>query len=223
MRILVVEDDALVASSIKQWLVHTGYTVDLAASGEAAEISLEAEAFDLAVVDIGLPKIDGLTLIRRLRSHGNALPVLVLSARGSMEDTISGLDIGADDYLVKPFRLPQFSARVPALLRRAHSIGDACLRHGALTLDTARRTASINDQTLDLTRREWAILEALLMASSSVVSKDRLMQSLAGWDKDITPNAVEVHISRLRNKLAEGNIEIRTVRGIGYRIDAAAG
>ena len=222
MRILVVEDDSLVASSIKQWLVHAGYTVDLAASAEAAEISLGAEAFDLAVVDIGLPRIDGLTLIRRLRSQGNPLPVLVLSARGSMEDTISGLDIGADDKMAKPFRLPELSARVRALIRRTHLIADACLRHGVLTLDTARRTASIADQTLDLTRREWAILETLLMASPNVVSKDRLMHSLAGWDKDITPNAVEVHISRLRNKLAEGSIEIRTVRGIGYRIDAAA-
>ncbi len=222
MRILVVEDDSLVASGLKQGLAQAGYTVDVAASAEAAEASLQTEGFDLAVVDLGLPQVDGMTLIRRLRSRGNPLPVLILSARGSMEDTISGLDIGADDYMTKPFRLPELSARIRALIRRAHSIADACLRHNGLTLHTGSRTASVNGQALELTRREWAILETLLMASPSVVSKDRLVQSLAGWDKDITPNAVEVHVSRLRGKLAEGQIEIRTVRGIGYRIDAAA-
>lgn len=222
MRILVVEDDSLVACGLKQGLSQAGYTVDVADSAEAAEAYLQIEGFDLAVVDLGLPQADGMTLIGRLRSRGNPLPVLILSARGSMEDTISGLDIGADDYMTKPFRLPELSARIRALIRRAHSIADACLHHNGLTLDTGSRTASVNGQALELTRREWAILETLLMASPSVVSKDRLVQSLAGWDKDITPNAIEVHVSRLRGKLAEGRIEIRTVRGIGYRIDAAA-
>jgi two-component system, OmpR family, response regulator QseB len=221
MRILVVEDDRLVASGIKQGVSQAGYTVDLAASAEAAEASVQDEAFDLAVVDIGLPRADGLTLIRRLRAAGNPLPVLVLSARGSMEDTISGLDVGADDYMSKPFRLPELIARIRALIRRANSIADACLRHEGLTLNTDSRSASLDGQALELTNREWTILETLLMASPSVVSKDRLVQSLAGWDKDITPNAIEVHVSRLRAKLAAGRIEIRTVRGIGYRIDAA--
>jgi DNA-binding response OmpR family regulator len=221
MRILVVEDDALMASGIKQGLSQAGYTVDLAASAEAAETSLQDEVFDLAVVDIGLPQADGLTLIRRLRAAGNALPVLVLSARGSMEDTISGLDVGADDYMSKPFRLPELIARIRALIRRANSIADARLHHDDLTLNTDSRTASLDGQALELTNREWTILETLLMASPGVVSKQRLVQSLAGWDKDITPNAIEVHVSRLRAKLAAGRIEIRTVRGIGYRIDAA--
>lgn len=222
MRILVVEDDGLMASGLKQGLCQAGYTVDVADSAEAAEVWLQSEGFDLAVVDIGLPQADGLTLIGRLRARGNPLPVLVLSARGSMEDTISGLDTGADDYMTKPFRLPELSARIRALIRRANSVADACLRHDGLTLNTGSRTATVNGQPLDLTNREWAILETLLMASPSVVSKERLVQSLAGWDKDITPNAVEVHVSRLRGTLAEGCIEIRTVRGIGYRIDAAA-
>lgn len=222
MRILVVEDDWLMASGIKQGLAQAGYTVDVAGSAEAAEASLRDECFDLAVVDIGLPRADGLSLIRRLRAAGNAMPVLVLSARGSMEDTVSGLDVGADDYMSKPFRLPELSARIRALIRRAHSIASACLRHEGLRLDTHSHTASLDDQPLDLTNREWAILETLLMASPGVVSKDRLVQSLAGWEKDITPNAVEVHVSRLRAKLAAGHIEIRTVRGIGYRIDAPA-
>lgn len=219
MRILIVEDDDLVASGIKQGLRHFGYTVDLANSAEEAERSLKLETFDLAVVDIGLPGLDGLTFIRRLRAGDNPVPVLVLSARASMEDTVKGLDVGADDYMCKPFRLPELVARIRALIRRANALTDASLRHGALSLDTATRSATLEDRPLDLTNREWAILEKLLMASPGVVSKDRLVQSLAGWDKDITPNAIEVHVSRLRAKLAAGNIEIRTVRGIGYRMD----
>lgn len=221
MRILVVEDDSLVASGLKQGLTQAGYTVDLAGSAEEAGQCLQGENFDLAIVDIGLPKADGLSFIRGLRSRGNTLPVLVLSARGSMEDTVSGLDVGADDYLAKPFRLPELIARIRALIRRSHAVADACLRHDGLMLDTRSRTATLGGQSVELTNREWAILEILLLASPSVVSKERLAQSLAGWDKDITPNAVEVHVSRLRGKLAAGQIEIRAVRGIGYRIDAA--
>lgn len=219
MRILIVEDDGLVAIGIKQGLRQAGYTVDLADSAEAAERSLKLETFDLAVVDIGLPGLDGLTFIRQLRTGDNPIPVLVLSARASMEDMVKGLDVGADDYLGKPFRLPELVARIRALIRRSNSLTDASLRHGLLSLNTATRTASLQEQPLELTNREWAILETLLMTSPGVVSKDRLVQSLAGWDKDITPNAIEVHISRLRGKLAAGNIEIRTVRGIGYRMD----
>ncbi|KXK40474.1 winged helix-turn-helix domain-containing protein, partial [Nitrosomonas europaea] len=177
------------------------------------------ENFDLAVVDIGLPDIDGLTLVQRLRHRKMRLPVLVLTARGSMEDTIAGLDIGADDYMTKPFRLPELIARIRALIRRAHSITSTELQHDRLVLNTGSYTATLNDQPLLLTRREWTILETLLMASPRVVSKDKLLQNLTGWDKNITPNAIEVHVSRLRAKIAPGGIEIRTVRGIGYRID----
>ncbi|MFO1340796.1 MAG: response regulator [Burkholderiaceae bacterium] len=222
MRILVVEDDGLVAAGLKQGLTRAGYTVDVAPSAEAAEACVKDESFDLAVVDIGLPQADGLTLIRRWRAEGRALPVLVLSARSSMEDTISGLDVGADDYLGKPFRLPELVARMRALIRRSHAVADTTLRHGALVLDTATHAATLAGAPLELTPREWAILEILLLASPNVVSKDRLVQGLAGWDKDITPNAVEVHVSRLRAKLGIGGIEIRTVRGIGYRLDAPA-
>jgi DNA-binding response OmpR family regulator len=219
VRVLVVEDDDLVACGIKQYLLQAGYTADLAGSAETAELCLNSETFDLAVVDIGLPGLDGLTFIRHLRTRDNPIPVLVLSARASMEDTIKGLDAGADDYMVKPFRLPELVARIRALIRRSHAVTNATLQHGALMLNTTTRKATLDDQPLDLTNREWAILETLLMASPSVVSKHRLVQSLAGWDKDITLNAIEVHISRLRAKLAAGKIEIRTVRGIGYRMD----
>jgi DNA-binding response OmpR family regulator len=222
MRILIVEDDDLVATGIKQGLRQAGYTVDLAGSAEEAERSLKSEIFDLAIVDIGLPGLDGLSFIRQLRSGDNPIPVLVLSARASMEDTVKGLDVGADDYMCKPFRLPELVARIRALIRRSNALTDASLRHGPLSLNTATRTATLGDRPIDLTNREWAILEILLMASPGIVSKDRLVQSLAGWDKDITPNAIEVHVSRLRPKLAAGNIEIRTVRGIGYRMDPVA-
>ena len=219
MRILVVEDDSLVASGIKQGLANAGYTVDVAQNATSAERHLREENFDLAVVDIGLPDIDGLTLVQRLRHRKMRLPVLVLTARGSMEDTIAGLDIGADDYMTKPFRLPELIARIRALIRRAHSITSTELQHDRLVLNTGSYTATLNGQPLSLTRREWTILETLLMASPRVVSKDKLLQSLTGWDKNVTTNAIEVHVSRLRAKIAPGGIEIRTVRGIGYRID----
>lgn len=222
MRILIVEDDGLVAHGLKQGLQQSGYTVDLAANGEAAENFFATESFDMALVDIGLPGIDGLELIRRLRARGNTLPILILTARGSMEETVQGLDAGADDYIAKPYRLPEVAARMRALIRRSNALADACVQHGGLRLDTRSRTASLNEETLELTNREWAILEMLLLASPAVVNKDKLVQSLAGWDKDITPNAIEVHVSRLRAKLAAGKVVIRTVRGIGYRVDAPA-
>jgi len=219
MCILVVEDDSLVASGIKQGLANAGYAVDVAKCGESAERHLQGENFDLAVVDIGLPDIDGLTLVQRLRHRKIRLPVLVLTARGSMEDTIAGLDVGADDYMAKPFRLPELIARIRALIRRAHSVASTELRHDQLILNTSSHTATLHGEPLFLTLREWTILEILLLASPKVVSKDKLLQSLTGWDRNITPNAIEVHVSRLRAKVVPGGIEIRTVRGIGYRID----
>ncbi|MGE5471766.1 MAG: response regulator [Bacteroidota bacterium] len=220
MRVLVVEDEPLVAQGLKQGLVQQGYVVDVAGSAEEAETFVHFESFDIALVDIGLPKADGLQFIRQLRAAGKKLPVLVLTARDGMEDTVRGLDAGADDYLTKPYRLPEVAARIRALVRRSNAIADACLRHNGLCLDTRSYQATLNDLPLELTRREWSILELLLMLSPSVVSKDKLVKNLAGWDKDITPNAIEVHVSRLRGKLLPGNVMIRTIRGIGYRVDA---
>lgn len=220
MRVLVVEDDLQVADGLKQGLQHMGYTVDVAVSAEQAESFVFREVFDIALVDVGLPGIDGFDLIRNLREHGHSLPVLVLTARDSLEDTVKGLDAGADDYLTKPYRLPELSARMRALIRRSHALADARLSHDALVLDTRVHSATLDGRPIELTNREWAILEMLLLASPSVVSKEKLLQSLAGWDKDITPNAIEVHVSRLRHKLAGWCGVIRTVRGIGYRVDA---
>jgi len=222
MRVLIVEDDPMLAQSLKQGLHQAGFTVDVAGSAEEASGMVDHETFDIALVDIGLPGADGLTLIQRLRASGNRLPAMVLTARGGMEDTVRGLDAGADDYLAKPFRLPEVLARMRALLRRSHALTSSRLQHGALVLDTRSRRAEIAGEELELTNREWAILEQLLMLSPAVVSKDRLVQSLAGWEKDITPNAIEVHVSRLRTKLAVARVVIRTVRGIGYRVDPAA-
>ncbi|HQU78843.1 MAG TPA: response regulator [Azonexus sp.] len=220
MRILIVEDEPLVAQGLKQGLEQLRYTVDVASSAEEAESFVQYESFDMALVDIGLPKADGFHFIRQLRARGQNLPILVLTARDSMDDTIRGLDAGADDYMTKPYRLPEIAARIRALIRRSNAIADACLRHNGLCLDTRSHTATLDEIPLELTNREWAILELLLMASPAVVSKDKLVQSLAGWDSDITQNAIEVHISRLRGKLSSGNIVIRTIRGIGYRVDA---
>lgn len=220
MRILIVEDDRLVAQGLKEGLQQLGYTCDVAHSAEEAEICVTDEVFDIALVDISLPRADGISFIRNLRNRGKSLPALILTASGSMDDTVRGLDSGADDYMTKPYRLPEVAARIRALIRRSNAIADACLRHDGLCLDTRSHAATLNGERLDLTNREWAILEMLLMASPAVVSKDKLVQSLAGWDKDITPNAIEVHLSRLRQKLLAGSIVIRTVRGIGYRVDA---
>lgn len=221
MRLLVIEDDLLLARGLKQGLQQQGYTVDIAGSAEEADHYVQDESFDMAVVDIGLPKADGLEFIRQLRARGNRMPVLVLTARSEMDDTVKGLDAGADDYMAKPYRLPEVAARIRALIRRSNAQADACLRHDGLCLDTCQRSATLNGEALELTNREWAILEMLLLSSPAVISKDKLVQSLAGWDKDITPNAIEVHVSRLRTKLAASTVVIRTVRGIGYRVDAA--
>jgi two-component system, OmpR family, response regulator QseB len=158
MRILIVEDDGLLAQGLKQGLLRCGYTVDIACSAEEAQAFLDVEAFDMALVDIGLPGADGLQLIRGLRAKGIALPVLVLTARGNMDDVVQGLDAGADDYIAKPYRLPEVAARMRALIRRSNAISTAILRHGGLALDTKSRTARLDGEAVELTNREWAIL-----------------------------------------------------------------
>ena len=222
MRVLVVEDDALVSDGIKRGLEREHFTVDLVGSAEDAERHSIGEFFDLLIVDLGLPKADGFTLIKRIRDSGRKTPVLILTARDTVDDCVKGLDVGADDYMVKPFRLPELVARARALVRRAHSVADSRLTCGELELDTAQHTARLLGQTLELTGREWAILELLLLQSPNVVSKEKILQVLSGWDSDLTPNAIEVYISRLRSKLVDGGAIIRTVRGIGYRIDGTA-
>lgn len=221
MRILVVEDDPLVANGIKEGLEHAHFTVDLVISAEQAEAQLRAgENFDLAIVDLGLPGLDGMGLVRHVRQLGLRLPVLILTARDTLDDCVNSLQAGADDYMTKPFRLPELAARAHALIRRANSLVSERLTCGPLQLDTARHAATLAGDPFELTTREWTILEMLMTLSPKVASKARLLQALTGWDKDMTPNAIEVHVSRLRAKLADSGITIRTIRGIGYRLDA---
>lgn len=221
MRLLLIEDDVMVASGIKLGLCDAGYAVDWVGSAERAEEVLLGETFDAAIIDIdiGLPKVDGIELTRRLRRSGLAMPVLILTARDALQDRVQGLDLGADDYMVKPFELPELLARLRALLRRSQAATSATLSFGALELDSANREARANGQLIELGPREWTVMEYLLINAPRPASKDKLLQALTGWDKEITPNAIEVYISRLRGKLEPHGIAVRSIRGFGYRLE----
>ncbi|MFM6986396.1 MAG: response regulator [Hydrogenophaga sp.] len=222
MRLLLVEDDVMVASGIKLGLCNAGYTVDRVGSAERAEQAMETESFDLAIVDIGLPGMDGLELTRRLRSRGVTLPVLILTARDALHDRVQGLDLGADDYMLKPFELPELLARLRALLRRSQAATSAVLSFGPLEMDTAHRRVLLAGTVLELGPREWTVLEYLLLQAPKPAAKDKLLAALTGWDKEITPNAIEVYISRLRAKLDPAGVQLRSIRGFGYRLELAA-
>jgi DNA-binding response OmpR family regulator len=223
MRLLLVEDDVMLASGIKLGLSDAGYAVDWVGSAERAEEVLQDESFDAAIIDIGLPKIDGLELTRRLRSRGLTMPVLILTARDALQDRVQGLDLGADDYMVKPFELPELLARLRALLRRSQAATSAVLSFGALELDSANRQARANGQLIDLGPREWTVMEYLLVHAPKPASKEKLLAALTGWDKEITPNAIEVYVSRLRGKLEPYGIALRSIRGFGYRLELVGG
>jgi DNA-binding response OmpR family regulator len=225
MRLLLVEDDLMVASGIKLGLSDAGYAVDWVGSAERALDATHREAFDAAIIDIGLPGMDGLTLTRRLRKDGHLMPVLLLTARDALQDRVQGLDTGADDYMIKPFELPELLARLRALLRRSQAATSAVLSFGPLELDTARRLACIrpSGKLLELGPREWSVMEYLLINAPKPANKEKLLQALTGWDREITPNAVEVYISRLRGKLEPHGITLRSIRGFGYRLELADG
>ena len=222
MRVLVVEDDVTLAAGLVEGLERESFRVDHLSAAEPAEGALGLTAYDLAIVDIGLPGMDGLELIRRVRRHGVLTPILILTACDGLDDRVVGLDVGGDDYLVKPFLLPELLARVRALIRRSRAGASLVLAVGPLTLDAQRHSATLGNEALELTGREWNVLEQLVLAVPKVVAKQKLADSLSQWDKEITPNAVEIYISRLRGKLVGSGVNIRTVRGIGYRIEAEA-
>jgi two-component system OmpR family response regulator len=219
MRILVVEDDPVLSDGLSRSLRHAGYAVDTAQDGKLADDLLSVHAFDLVVLDLGLPGLDGLEVLRRMRRRPSAAPVLILTARDAVEDRVAGLDLGADDYMVKPFNLAELEARVRALVRRAQSATTARLTHGALTLDTAARRAFVGDDALELSAREVALLEALLLSSGRVVSKDQLADRLYGVSDEVGPNAIEVFVHRLRRKIEPAGVVIRTIRGLGYLVE----
>ncbi|WP_374485878.1 response regulator [Zoogloea sp.] len=223
MRILVVEDDKTLAAGLVEGLEREGFMVDSLEAAEPAEAALRHTAYDLAIVDIGLPGMDGLELIRRARRRGVLTPILILTARDGLDDRVVGLDVGGDDYLVKPFLLPELLARIRALIRRSRSAASMTLSIGTLVLDLQRRSATLAGTELELTGREWGVLEQLALGAPKVVAKQKLADSLSQWDKEITPNAVEIYVSRLRGKLSASGVGIRTVRGIGYRIEAGEG
>jgi DNA-binding response OmpR family regulator len=215
---LIVEDDPLVGDGIRRALNGGGFAADLVASAEAAKSALDTEAFDLVIADIGLPRQDGLQLVRSLRNRGQIVPVLILTARDGLEDRVIALDLGADDYLTKPFQVPELLARCRALIRRANSVASARISFGDLELDTTRKSVTAGGKALELSQREWAILECLILNAGHIVSKNKLVSAIADWSEDLTLNAVEVYVSRLRAKLG-GAAVISTVRGMGYRID----
>ena len=217
-KLMVVEDDAMLAKGLESALAKEGYAVHWVASGEAALSALAADRFDCMVLDIGLPGIDGFEVLRRLRVDGQSLPVLVLTARDAVDDRVHGLDLGADDYLVKPFALPELAARVRALGRRGRAPSGPKILHGPLTLDTNSRRAWLDGAPLDLAAREWSVLEVLLGRVEKIVSKESIIETVAGFGEELSPNAIEVYVSRLRAKLEPAGIRIRTVRGFGYML-----
>jgi two-component system OmpR family response regulator len=215
VRILVVEDDALLAEGLTSVLTRAGHVVEHATTGRHADILLVDEQFDLVVLDVGLPDIDGFEVLRRLRQRHSATNVLVLTARDAVEDRVRGLDLGADDYLTKPFSVNEFEARVRALLRRGAAPA-APWSVAGMTVDVAAKRIRIDDRPVDLTPREWALLELLLTHPGRVLSKDQIAESLFTFDEQLSANAIEVHVSRLRTKIQPAGARIRTVRGFGY-------
>jgi DNA-binding response OmpR family regulator len=220
MRLLVVEDDDIVADAITRGLTAANYAVHRVASAESAQAALADEEFALAVIDVGLPGTDGLSLVRRLRSSGKTLPTLILTARCTLADKVKALDLGADDFMSKPFEAAELAARCRALMRRSSGALNGIIKLNRLSVDLTGKRLCIDETEVDLTAREWLVLECLVRRMGLIVSKDRLQQAVANPEQDITANAVEVQISRLRAKLGDA-ASIRSLRGLGYRLEEA--
>jgi two-component system OmpR family response regulator/two-component system response regulator QseB len=214
MRILVVEDDMLLGDGIKAGLAQAGYSIDWVKDGVSADLALKDTRYDAVVLDLGLPRLAGLEVLKRLRERANAVPVLILTARDAIEDRVTGLDSGADDYVVKPFDLHELGARLRALLRRAAGQAAPRLTVGELELDAAAHEVKYNGQTLDLSPREFALLHALMLNAGRVLTREQLSERLYAWGDEIESNAIDVHIHHLRRKISPDCI--RTLRGVGY-------
>jgi two-component system OmpR family response regulator/two-component system response regulator QseB len=219
VRLLLVEDDAMIGESIEEGLRGESYAVDWVRDGSAVELALSGFAYDLMLLDLGLPGKQGMDVLRAVRARGEDLPVLIITARDGTPARVEGLDAGADDYLVKPFDLDELLARIRALLRRRVSRTRSVIEHGGLTLDLASHEATLNGQPVKLSAREFSVLRALLDNPGSVVSKSQLEEKLYGWNAEVESNTVDVYVHHLRKKF--GSDFIKNVRGVGYKIAAA--
>jgi two-component system, OmpR family, response regulator len=222
VRLLLVEDDRELGNAVSASLSGEGYAVDWLTDGAAASASLATATYDLILLDLGLPKKSGIVVLRELRARidtQRSTPVLIVTAMDSVKDRVEGLDAGADDYLIKPFSLAELHARVRALIRRRNAVASNMISHGALRFDLQSHQATVNGEALELSAREAAILEVLLLRAGRAVSKEQLMESLFTWDSDITLNAIEVYVHRLRKKLEIAQVSVRTFRGLGYCIE----
>lgn len=221
MRILISEDDAALAEALRFALTGSGFAVDWVANGLAADEALKNSGFGLLILDLGLPKLDGLEVLRRLRRRNDPLPVLILSGREQPEEKVAGLDLGADDYLVKPFSLNELQARVRALLRRGHGAAAPLITYGSLSFEPVGRTASIDGRPLPLSVHELGVLEVLMRRFGRVVSKEQLVEQVYNYDQEVSHNAIEVYVHRLRKKIGDTGVMVRTLYGRGYTLDYA--
>lgn len=219
MRVLLAEDDAFLADGLSMVLRDNGYAIDVVSNGIDADAALSGGPYDLLILDIGLPQMDGFEVLRRMRTRGQPIPVLVLTARDSLEDRVTGLDLGASDYLTKPFELPELEARIRALLRRDQWANKTKIEFARLQFDTVNRVASVDGELLDLSARELAVLEILLKGIGRIVNKDQITHQLSSWDEEVTPNAIGIAIHRLRKKLEQYELTVSVIRGLGYRIE----
>jgi two-component system, OmpR family, response regulator TctD len=220
MRILLAEDNLKLAASLTESLSQSGFTVDCMHDGASADHLLTTQDYALAILDIGMPRVDGLEVLRRLRSRRNPLPVLILTAHGSVEDRVRGLNLGADDYLGKPFALTELEARARALIRRSHGHDRTELSCGPLHYDSVSRAFTLNGELLQLTGRERAVLEILLLRDGRAVNKAALSEKIFGIDESVNADAIEIYVYRLRKKLEGSGVSIVTLRGLGYLLEA---
>lgn len=219
MRILLVEDDAILGNATSVYLRNNGYGVDWAQDGKQADLALHEDIYEVVILDLGLPQMDGLNVLKRLRARKISSSVIILTARDALEDRIAGLDFGADDYLIKPIKLPELAARLRVQIRRKHAVSAATIEYPPLTLHVRDRLVTHLGEPFALSPREFSLLETLLMRVGKVVSKESLLSNISDWDDNLGTNAIEVFMHRLRKKLLQVGIEIRTVRGLGYLLD----